>query len=188
MAVKTLLSVEDYLLQEVKADQKSEYHNGEVKMMAGASHAHNEIVSNTLGELFQCLKKLGCRLYANDMLVYQPDCNRYVYPDISILCEEPILDKNERAGVDVLLNPQIIIEVLSSSTALYDRSEKFDCYKKIPSLGKYMLIDSQKMWVEVFEKTPQGWLGNTYKLPEDVINIAKCELILEDIYRNLKFS
>lgn len=188
MTIKTLLSVEDYFLQEAKADQKSEYHNGEVKMMAGASHQHNQIVSNTLGELFQCLKKLACRIYANDMLVEQPDCNRYVYPDISILCEEPILDKHEQAGVDILLNPQIIIEVLSQSTALYDRSEKFDCYKKIPSLENYILIDSQKIWLEVFQKTNQGWLGNTYKMPNDKINIIECELLLEDIYQNVKFD
>ncbi|TAE72470.1 MAG: Uma2 family endonuclease [Bacteroidetes bacterium] len=100
-----IISEEEYLTREAKADFKSEYHQGEVLMMAGASLYHNRIVSNLIGELYTCLKNKKCEVLPSDMLLKLPACKKYVYPDITIVCEEIQLDEEKKQGLDVLLNP-----------------------------------------------------------------------------------
>ncbi|MFN3317053.1 MAG: Uma2 family endonuclease, partial [Raineya sp.] len=126
MELLTKISVEEYLEQEAKAEHKSEYHAGETKAMAGASRNHNVLVANIITILNNCLKEKSCLVLPSDMLVKLPDCEKYVYPDLIIVCGEEKYEKHR--GLDVLLNPTIVIEVLSESTANYDSNEKMECY------------------------------------------------------------
>lgn len=120
------------------------------------------------------------------MLVHLKECRKYVYPDIMILCQKPELDV--RNGIDVLLNPEIIIEVLSASTELYDRTRKFECYKTLSSFRQYILIDSQTYLVETYDKTPENhWLQRTETNLDSRVVIAECEVFLKDIYDLISF-
>jgi Uma2 family endonuclease len=185
---KTYLSEEEYLANEARSEFKSEYHNGEVVAMAGASLAHNVLVSNLLGELFASLQKKGCRIFVSDLLLKLPTCKKYVYPDLMIVCQKLELAE-KRFGVDVLLNPEIIIEVLSESTELYDRTAKFDCYKDLPSLRQYVLIDSQKVLLETYDRTPENhWLLKSEKDLAKTLAIADCEIKLADLYKLVEFE
>ncbi len=116
MKTTVLISPEEYLQEEAQALHKSEYYAGEVVAMAGAQTAHNRIVSNLSGELYICLKHGKCVLFPSDMLLYLPECEKYVYPDIMIVCEEPVITEKGRQGLDILHNPSVIIEVMSEST------------------------------------------------------------------------
>src|SRR5919199_1130147 len=128
---KTRLTPEQYLAIERKAEFKSEYYNGEMFAMAGASEPHNRIKDNLIGELHARLKVSACHSYSSDMRVKVSRTGLYTYPDIVIICGKPEL---EDAHGDTLLNPQVIIEVLSDSTEKYDRGKKFRHYKQIESL------------------------------------------------------
>ncbi len=121
----------DYLAAERKSALKSEYINGHVYAMAGASRVHNLIALNTASELRAQLRGRPCEAYVNDMRVKVERTGMYTYPDVIALCEEP---RFEDENVDTLLNPTVIIEVLSPSTERYDRGEKFAHYRRLESL------------------------------------------------------
>jgi len=162
MKTNTLVSPEDYLTQEAQAAHKSEYHAGEIVAMAGAQTAHNRIVANLIVEIGICLKHGNCVLFPSDMLLSLPECEKYVYPDVMIVCEEPIITRKGRQGLDVLHNPSVAIEVLSKSTASYDRTEKMDCYLKLQSLKQYVLVDSESINITTYMRTPENdWLMHT---------------------------
>jgi Uma2 family endonuclease len=182
MEILTKISVEEYLEQEAKNPYKSEYHAGEVIAMAGATENHNLIQMNLYGELYMCLKyKEACKLYPSDMLVKIPTCEKYVYPDFVIVCGERFLEK--RKGLDVLLNPTIIIEVLSVSTAHYDAHEKMECYFTLESLKEYWLIDSEKIAIKGYKKQNENdWHLHLSKNPDEKIQIGECEILIKDIY------
>jgi len=187
MGTKTIISVEDYLANEVMAEQKSEYHAGEVRMMSGASWNHNIIVSRLITKLTQCLEKKGCLVLPSDLLVHIPACEKFVYPDVTVAGDKPQLHKNPSSNLDVLLNPTVIIEVLSESTQLIDRTEKFDCYKKIASLKEYVMADSKKAQIEVYRRQPNGWLLNTASDLKESIDILGCDISLQDVYYRIDF-
>lgn len=188
MTTTTLISPEEYLMQEAQSDTKHEYHAGEIVNMAGAKLAHNRIVSNLIYYLSLCLDGKSCEVLANDMLLALPECEKYVYPDVMIVCEEPQLADARRQGLDVLLNPSVIIEVTSESTALFDRTEKMECYMLLASLQQYVLIDSEKIDVITYTRTPQNeWLMRYFTQKADKTIIGKCELLLEQIYKNTHF-
>jgi len=187
MQVTTKVSVEEYLLKEKEAEGKSEYHNGEIVAMAGAKEPHNVIVSNLIIELGNCLKKYNCRLYSSNMLLKLEKCNKYVYPDLMIVCEKPALENY--AGLDALLNPLVIIEVLSESTKNYDHSEKMNCYLELESLTEYIMVDSEEVSFASYKKTEnRDWLFKTIKNIEEKVVIFDCEIALQDIYRNVDFE
>lgn len=177
------ISPEEYLELEREADYKSEYFQGEVFAMAGAGRNHNRITANLGGEMYIFLKGKSCRSYSSDLKVHIPDNGLYTYPDLLVVCgkEQFVDDKT-----DTLLNPRIIVEVLSKSTASYDRGEKFQLYRSIPSLEEYVLIDSQRVAAEVFRKSEQGFwslMSESYTL-EGSIELASIGLTLpmRDIY------
>ncbi|MCU0444470.1 MAG: Uma2 family endonuclease [Microscillaceae bacterium] len=183
--LKTLISETEYLAQEKNATLKSEYLDGEVVAMAGAQEAHNLIVANLIIELGNCLKKHKCRVYPSDFLLHIPQCNKYTYPDIIIACESPIFEKND-FGIDVLANPTVIIEVLSDSTEAYDRGKKFNCYKNLPSFKQYVLVATDEILVETYERAADDkWLLTSETKPEKTIKIGDCEILLEDIYNKM---
>jgi len=179
---KTLVSEEFYLEEERKALNKSEYYKGEVFAMAGATKAHNRIVASIITAIGQFLKGKNCHYYPSDLRVHNSDNTLYTYPDVTIVCgKEEYLD-NE---LDTLLNPTVIIEVLSPSTENYDRGTKFKLYRSIPSLKNYILVSSTEYAAEVFtRKDNDEWLLNTTKEKNGHIHISAInyDLLLSDIY------
>jgi len=188
MQVTTLMNPQEYLEQEAKSETKSEYHAGEILNMAGAQLSHNRIVSNIIYYLRLCLEGSNCEVLANDMLLSLPECEKYVYPDVMIVCGEPELADNRRQGLDVLLNPTVIIEVTSASTALFDRTQKMECYLSLASLQQYVLIDSEKIDVITYTRNPQKqWIMQYFVQATDKAQIGDCELILAHIYKKTGF-
>ena len=124
--LKPRLTPEDYLAIERSAEFKSEYFDGEIFAMAGASRAHNSIVLNTGSEIRQHLKNRSCKAYVNDMRVKVNPTGLYAYPDVIVVCGK---EQFEDTHLDTLLNPTLIIEVLSDSTEAYDRGRKFEHYR-----------------------------------------------------------
>lgn len=187
MQTLTKISVEDYLAEEKQAPSKNEYHDGEIVAMAGAQEPHNVIVNNLIFLINRCLWEKNCRVYPSDMLLKLEKCHKYVYPDIMIVCEKPKLEKH--SGLDVLLNPIVIIEVLSESTGNYDQIEKKNCYLELESLQEYIMIDSETISLTSYKrKNKHDWLYQISKNIKDQAKIYDCEIALEDIYRNVDFE
>lgn len=184
--VMTLVSVQDYFELLRESDVKLEYHAGEIVAMAGAQPGHNIAAVNTLLAFGECLKKQGCLIMSSDQLVKIEQCEIYTFPDLVIVCDAPVYEKSP-GGLDALLNPTIIIEVLSDSTELYDRSEKLECYQTLSSLQEYVLVASKKKKVEVFRKNQNAeWVHHVYKSGK--LSIGNCEIDIEAIYDRVAFD
>ena len=162
---KTLLTPEQYLEIERKAEFKSEYYQGEMFLMGGAREAHNLIVFNLAGVIGVQLRKRPCRAYVNDMRVCLNATAVYTYPDLTAVCGEPqFLDETR----DTLLNPNLIVEVLSPSTEFYDRVRKFEHYRAVESVGEYLVVSSERVSAELYTRQPDGrWLLTTASRMED---------------------
>lgn len=171
----------EYLAAERKAAEKSEYVNGRVYAMAGASRVHNLIAVNTVSELRTQLRGRPCEAYANDMRVKVERTGLYTYPDVIGLCDEP---RFEDAEVDTLLNPAVIIEVLSPSTERYDRGEKFAHYRRLDSLQEYILIAQDTRRIEHYRREGDSWVLTEVSGPDAalIISSLSCTLRLSDIY------
>lgn len=176
------ISREDYLRLERQANYKSEYHKGQVFAMAGASRNHNRIVTNVSTALDLQLKSRNCNNYSSDMRVSIQNGERYLYPDIVVTCGEEKFEDNNK---DILLNPIIIIEVLSPSTEAYDRGAKFLYYQTIESLREYVLISQYPRRLEIYCKQMDGaWLYRSLnEMPAKLeLESIDCMLASEDIY------
>ena len=151
-AAQTYLTPEEYLDFERKATTKHEYVNGQMFAMSGASFAHNFITANTANQLYNQLIDSECQVVTNDMRVKAIETESYFYPDIVVVCGEP---RAEDDTFDTLLNPTLIVEVLSPSTAAYDRGEKFAHYQQIVSLQAYILISQDKILRRTLLSSPR---------------------------------
>lgn len=188
MAVNTTLSIAEYFDILAQSEVKLEYHDGEIVAMAGAQPIHNIIISNLIAEFVFCLKKQGCIVLSSDQLIRIEQCARYTFPDVVIVCKEPHYEKSSR-GLDALLNPTIIVEVLSDSTELYDRGDKFECYQTLDSLEEYVLVSSKKKKAEVFKRNaPNEWIHRIYNEKNPILKIGTCEIDIEEIYRKVDFE
>jgi Uma2 family endonuclease len=149
--------------------------------MAGASLAHNRIVSNVVISLGTQMRGRSCDVFSGDMRIYIPATGLYTYPDIAALCDAPRFEDDQQ---DVLLNPSVIIEVLSPSTEAYDRGAKFDHYRSIETLLTYVLIAQDNVHIERFERQESGWLLTVTKSLEASLTLEAigCELALADVY------
>jgi Uma2 family endonuclease len=181
---KTLLTPEQYLEMERKAQYKSEYLNGEVFAMSGASRAHNLISTNVTAVLRPQLRNRGCELYAGHMRVHIPSTGLYTYPDIVVACGEPqFLD----GGLDTLLNPSFLAEVLSPSTEAYDLGRKFEYYRKLESLGQYLVIAQDRLNADLYTKQDGRWFLVGAGRMEDTVDLQSigCKVTLADIYEDV---
>lgn len=180
---KPHLSFEDWLEGErASLEGRSEYVDGEVFAMTGASAEHNAIVANIVGELRAQMKGRPCQVYANDMKVLIRTANAGKYPDLVAFCGEPELLDGRR---DVLLNPSLIVEVLSDSTEAYDRGAKFALYRQIPSLREYLLVSQGRVLVELYSRDEDGrWLLSDYRAMTDRVPLPSlgCTLALAEVY------
>ena len=148
------ISPAEYLAFERQAERKSEFYNGEIFAMAGATREHNLIVTNLASELSRQLKDKPCEVYSCDMRTRIPN-DPYVYPDIVVVCSESVF---EDQGLDTLTNPLVVFEVLSDSTADFDRGTKFRYYRRIESLREYLVIDQTEPHIERhFRGTDTVW-------------------------------
>lgn len=150
---KRIISPEEYLAAERLAFERSEYFQGEIISMAGATRNHNRVKENLSILIGASLQDTVCQSFSSDMRVHLPETGLYAYPDIVIVCGEPKLMTGE---FDNLLNPDVLLEVLSEGTEDYDRGRKFLRYRSIPSFQEYVLIDSQRVGVEVWRKNDLG--------------------------------
>jgi Uma2 family endonuclease len=160
VALRKFYSEEEFLALERMAKIKSEYYRGEIFAMSGASFQHNQIAAALARELGQFLDDKKYNIFGSDLRVYTQLNSFYTYPDAVIICDEPSFIDNE---FDTLLNPTVLIEILSDSTEQYDRTIKFDFYKNIPTLKQYVLIDSRKILIEVYTKlADKSWQPALY--------------------------
>jgi Uma2 family endonuclease len=177
-----LLSAEEYLAMERVADHRSEYFAGEVFAMAGGSEQHITIVSNLTYLFVSQFKGRPCKVYSSDMKVRVKATGLFTYPDVVALCGEPVFNDLQR---DVLLNPQVLIEVLSDSTEAYDRGKKFEHYRSIDTVTDYILVSQDRPKVESFTRRMGGtWLYSTVVGIDSFLEIPsiECRLPLGDIY------
>jgi len=179
---------EEYLAFERAAETKHEYLDGQIYAMAGGSPQHNQICFNLAGEIHPQLKGTSCIGYTSDQKIRTDPMDLFSYPDLTIVCGKPIFhDKHN----DVILNPKVIIEVLSPRTEDYDRSEKLTRYQAIKSVADYILISQTRPSVEHFvrQKGKRQWLFTieTEMTAEILIASINCKLKLADIYDRVVF-
>jgi len=176
------LSPEEYLALERKAEFKSEYIDGVVYAMAGASKRHNLIVANIIITIGAQLKGRPCRVYPSDLKVRVPNSKRFFYPDVSVVCgDDEFADEQQ----DVILNPTLIVKVSSESTAAFDRGKKFLSYQQIDSLQEYLLVSQDEVLVEGYAKQGSDrWLYTKVIGLERTLTLPsiECELPLKDVY------
>ncbi|MCU0542710.1 MAG: Uma2 family endonuclease [Oscillatoriaceae cyanobacterium Prado104] len=179
---------EQYLALEETAEDKSEYLNGEIIRMTGASTNHNQIAGNLYVALSLALKKQNYRVFIGDVRLWVAKVRLYTYPDVMVIFGTPEYH-NDRT--DMVTNPQVIVEVLSKSTKNYDRGDKFAFYKTIPTFREYILIDQTKIHIEQYSKTEnKKWLYCEYdeEDPALVFNSFQVEVTLADVYEQVNFE
>jgi Uma2 family endonuclease len=184
---KQYLTPQEYLALERRAERKSEYLRGEMFAMTGASREHNLIAANVSRELGQQLRERPCEVYQAGMRVKVSVTGLYAYPDVTVVCGEP---QFEDAQVDTLLNPTVLVEVLSPSTADYDRGGKATHYRSLPSLQEYILISQDRALVEHYARQgPDQWLLTERHSLDDtlVLKSIHCRLPLTEIYLKVRF-
>lgn len=188
MAVRSVyVSEAQYLQTERQSPTKNEYLAGQVFAMAGASFAYVRITGNLLATLHQSLRGSKCIVLSSDMRVKIPAASAYFYPHVAVVCGKPQFEDEQE---DNLLNPVVIIEVLSPSTEAFDRGEKFLVYQRIPSLREYLLVAQDTVYVEHFVRQPDGqWLRREYTLMEQVVHLESIDvdLPMHAVYEGIAF-
>ena len=190
-AARTHLTPEAYIAFERKAildteTVRSEYIKGKIIPMSGSNRAHNLIAGNIFGELRDQLKGSGCEIYMSDMRVSIPATTSYFYPDVGVVCEEP---RFEDDVFDTLLNPLVVVEVLSPSTEAYDRGEKFAHYRQLTSLQEYVFVAQDQIRVEHYHRQQKQWILTDFQKQEEILPLPsiQCELPLQEIYEHVTF-
>ena len=184
LTAQTIFTPEEYLALERKATLKSEYLNGEILAMSGASLAHTLITGDIATELNIQLRDRDCKVITNDMRVKTGPKGAYFYPDVVVFYGEPRFEDNV---FDTLLNPILVIEVLSPSTEAYDKGEKFAHYQELTSLREYILVSQDRVRIEQYHLIKTQWGQTEFQAHEDILSLDSigCELPLRDIYRSV---
>lgn len=176
-----------YLEQERAAEFKSEYCEGIIYAMSGASIAHNTISVNVTGGLWVQFKGRPCKVFNNDMKVFVESSSLYAYPDVVALCGEARFHDDHK---DILMNPTVVFEVLSPSTEAYDRGVKFNHYQHLSALTDYVLISQDRIRLERYQRQADGsWRYTCHEDSEEMIRFEElqCELRLADVYDKVDF-
>lgn len=179
---------EEYLALERASKTKHEYLDGEIYVMAGGSPTHNQICFNLAGEIHPQIKGTSCVGYTSDQKIRTDPQDMFSYPDLTVVCGEPAFHDEYQ---DVILNPTVIIEVLSPRTEVFDRNTKFERYQNIPALTDYILISQNRPCVEHYarQKGKRKWIFTmeTNLSAEIEIDSIKTKLKLSDIYERVNF-
>ncbi|HEX2898923.1 MAG TPA: Uma2 family endonuclease [Bacteroidia bacterium] len=179
-------SVKEYLAMEEAAEYRSEFVDGEIFAMAGGSPVHDMICSECQRVIGNAILGSGCETHTSNMKVRNESSSIYYYPDLSVVCGKADFDAD-----GVLLNPVLIVEVLSPSNEAYDRGEKFRRYKQISSMREYVLITQSEAQIDVFYKTEAGfWRHDSYEGVGDIMELRSLgiQVALADIYRRVSFE
>lgn len=185
--MKTIAGVshEEYFERLEASDRKLEYFDGKVRTMPGTDIVHNILTPKISALLCGCYQNTECFVLNSQQLVEVPLRNTFVFPDVLVVCEKPDIRKTN-FDLSAIRNPRIIVEVLSDSTEIFDRNEKFECYQTIESFREYVLINTKKNKVEVFKKIADNeWLLKTYLNDEDEVAVDDCRFLLKDLYKNI---
>jgi len=184
---KTFLSEAEYLELERKAEFKSEYFQGEMFAMSGGTRWHGLIATNLVGELRQQLKGKPCQAYGSDLRVRVSPSRLYTYPDVTVACPELKFADDQQ---DTLLNPTVIVEILSDSTRGYDRGRKFQYYRTLPSLQEYLTVEQSSTHAEQWTRQPGNqWLLSEFSELDQTIELPSigCVLKMSEIYDKVEF-
>ena len=182
-----LLSPQEYLALERQADVRSEYHRGEIFAMAGASWEHTLIKDNLAREAGNQLKSGPCRVLTSDLRVKVNATGLYTYPDVVIVCDEP---QFEDKVMDTLLNPRVVVEVLSDSTEKYDRGVKFAHYRQLAPIQEYVLVAQDRPLVERYVRQAEdAWVLTAFSAMTQTFafGTVPVRIALVDIYRGVEF-
>ena len=182
-------SLDEYFALEQAGDARYEYWDGDVVCMSGGSRQHGQIASNVLYRLRQRLEGGACRAFTGDVAVKTPSLSPYRYPDVTVACGQ--LQFENIRGVDALINPVLIVEVLSPSTASHDRENKFTAYKAIPTFKDYILVSQDAPRITHHTQGPDGtWTSAEATGPESILRLSSisCELPLSEIYEQVTFG
>jgi Uma2 family endonuclease len=185
---KQIYTLEEYLELDHESEEKLEFWDGHVFTLAGASANHNQIQVNALVALRNKLRGRECRVFPSDMRVGVPAYPPYRYPDLSALCGSAVIETLGKQ--DIFVNPQLIVEILSDSTAYFDRGYKFTYYKSIESFTEYILIAQDRPHVTQFIKQDENnWLNREFNSIDDRFYLASldCELELLELYEGVEF-
>ena len=181
------LTEAEYLEIERRAEFKSEFFDGEMFAMSGGTKPHSLIAANLIFALRTQLKGCPCRVYTSDMRVKLQASGLYTYPDLSVVCGE---DQLEDEHDDVLLNPTVIVEILSDSREAYDRGRKFELYRGLASLREYVLVSQQKPLIEQYVRQDTGaWLLHETARLEGKVNLPSLGIAIQmaDVYTDIRF-
>jgi len=181
-------TTEEYLALEETAESKSEYRNGDIVPRPGGTANHNKLAGNFYKRFPLTVGGQSYEVFINDMRLWIPRYSFYTYPDVMVMQGEPVYVGTNTTAVT---NPLLIVEVLSKSTKNYDRGEKFMCYRSLPELREYILIDQYSYHLEQFAKTRDGkWLLTEYESEDDmlILESVKFQISLRDIYDRIKFD
>jgi Uma2 family endonuclease len=182
------LSPEEYLALDRAAEFRNEYYDGYIYAMSGTSRMHVRITTNLSGELYQALKRGPCEVYTVDLRLRVNPERLYTYPDISVVCGAPKLADDHK---DTLLNPTVVVEVLSPSTEAHDRGFKFTHYRHIDSLQEYVLVWQSEPRIEIYRRQAAGdWLLSEISGLDSTCRFGSlgCEVPLSDIYNGVSFD
>lgn len=176
-----LWTAEEYLAGERSSPERHEFFDGAIFAMAGASFEHNKIVGNLVGELRSALRHRPCDVTPSDLRVKVPATGLYTYPDVTVLCGDPVFEDETR---DTLLNPTVLFEVLSESTEGYDRGKKFRNYRSIATFREYVLVAQDTVSVERYTRGEDGvWsLHESGARERLVLASIGCEIAVDEIY------
>lgn len=183
----TRYTAAEYLAIERKREFKSDFYRGEIFAMAGASLAHNLITLNIGGELRQQLRDRDCLVFTSDMRV-SVSADLYTYPDVVVTCSKPQFLDGER---DTLINPRVLIEVLSNSTEVYDKGTKFHLYRQLPSIQEVCFVAQDEFKIERYTRQPSGdWLLTVVDQPAQSVQLTSidCTLNVAEVYAKVDFS
>ncbi|MCC5642505.1 Uma2 family endonuclease [Nostoc sp. CHAB 5824] len=179
---------EEYLELEEAADYKSEYINGQTIPIAGGTANHNRIAGNFYAVLNFAFRQQEYEVFNSDMRLWIHQKRIYTYPDVTVIAGEPEFFNNR---TDIIINPQVIVEVLSKSTKNYDRKDKFQAYRTISTFQEYLLIDQTRIHVDQFSKTgKKQWALREYDEEDEAIALITVpfEISLQDLYNKVNFE
>lgn len=181
-AVKLRMTAEEYLAFERASDEKHEFADGEIFAMSGGKGPHANVAANIIGAFTVAFVRRSCRVFTSDMRVHIPVTDRFVYPDASVVCGRPQYRDEQ---IDTLLNPRIIVEVLSPSSEAYDRGDKFTNYRTLPSLKHYILAAQDKPFLEVYTRQEEGggWMLHEYRAGQQfTLESPECTIEVDQVY------
>ena len=187
-ARKQYYTVAEYLAREEVADFRSEYYQGEIFAMAGESLNHNRVAIDLCAKLNQAIRQRGCEAFAENVRVRAEAVDLFAYPDVVVVCGAPQLYQDRE---DTITNPLLIIEVLSKSTKNYDRGDKFNFYRMLPTVKEYVLIEQYRIHVEQFSPSKAGIrVTAEYRAAEDVLKFSSIDfqITLKELYARVKFK